>query len=145
MQQRFGALDDFPPELANTIANYCYRWALLTCNAELRVHVVNSANYAEAQGSPAAYRESLQQALQYFPDALAQLRTVRQERGHGDFTSFCTLFVDKYKYNIVNASALRRRIARVFGRIDEIPDLYRTLKSVAVAGEEAPASAVVAA
>ena len=139
MDERFGTLDDLPGALADTVANYCYQWALLTHNAELRVHVVNSVAYAIAEGRPVAYYDSLEIALRHLPDAVAELHAVRQQFGKDAFSKACELFLDRYKYNIENlhgGSSLRRKIQRAFSRSYEIGDLYQTLRSVSSARNE---------
>ncbi len=147
MEERFATLDDLPGALADTIANYCYQWALLTHNSELRVHVVNSVAYTIAQGCPVAYCYNLEKALRLLPDAVAELRAVRQQSGEDAFSRACELFLDKYRYNIENlegGSSLRRKIHRAFSRSYEIGDLYQTLRSVSSAGNERLANATIA-
>jgi len=133
MDERFGTLDDLPGALADTVANYCYQWALLTNSSELRVHVVNSVAYTIAEGCPVAYCDNLEKALRLLPGAVAELRAVRQQFGEDAFSKACELLLDKCKYNIENlqgGSSLWRKIQRAFSRSYEISDLYQTLRSV---------------
>src|SRR5437016_11876862 len=102
MEERFATLDDLPGALANTVANYCYQWALLDNNSELRVIVVNSAAYARARGCPAAHHDNLETALRQLPDAVAGQRAVRRQFGEDSFLRDCELLLDRYKYNLDN-------------------------------------------
>jgi hypothetical protein len=128
LRVNFGSLDDLPDEVANTIANHCYDWILLTSEPTLPRIVVGRRETTEGRRREIAWR------LAHFVDELADLRDLRRSEGERAFAQACELFVDVHKYRIVAAhhkSALRRKIERMLKGSGEIPDLYGLMRDSA--------------
>lgn len=126
LRDDFGALDDFPDDVANTVSNYCYRWILLRSEPALPRIIVQPPKMMDAHQDEIAWR------LDCFPEELARLRSIRRSNGERAFSHACALFVDKYKYGIADAdrkSGLRRKIERIFKRTGEMRELYGLMKT----------------
>jgi hypothetical protein len=127
---RFGPLVDFPDEVANTIANFCYRWILLTSEPALPRIVVQS-NKVKATELVDEYRVELACKIDNLSKELMELREIRSSIGERAFSAACELFVDRHKYGISDPdrkSCVRRKVERLLKRTGEIPELLSVMK-----------------
>jgi hypothetical protein len=143
LESRFGNLDDLPDELADTVANYCYRWALLENDRGIRRRLVR---HLPAGTDPEQrlkdHDAALASAIERFPSMLKALRDLRRTDGDAVFSRSCELFVDRFKYRIPGAeqkSRIRRAVERRLRRSEEIHGLYRVLLSVCAPERATPA------
>jgi hypothetical protein len=143
LESRFGNLDDLPDELADTVANYCYRWALLENDPGIRRRLVR---HLPAGTDPEQrlrdHDAALASAIERFPSMLKALRDLRRTDGDAVFSRSCELFVDRFKYRIPDAeqkSRIRRAVERRLRRSEEIGGLYRVLLSVCAPERATPA------
>ena len=132
--QSLGALDDLGPELADTVANVYYRYALVTGTVS---NLALALGTAEGDGLTAEIGVIM--AQQEYIDEMIQ--AVRRAAHDSKVTERMKLFtLDTVKYRIANASKksnLRRAIERRVAAVNEIAGLYERMRALPYAlGDE---------
>jgi hypothetical protein len=123
--QSLGALDDLGPDLADTVANVYYRYALVTgtvSNLALALGTGEGDNLEAEIGIIMVQQEYIDEMIQ----------AVRRA-GHGTrVAKRMKLFtLDTVKYRIANASkksAIRRAVERRLANVGEIAGLYERMR-----------------
>ena len=130
-------LDDLPKELANTIANVFYKYALLSIEAQeaqdafpSRILKMDGNNYRERIN---AYVRAAHSTKIDYEAAINFVRILRNVDKINDFYQYdgiVAFILDCLKYNIKkasNKSRLVRMIERKFKKVDEIPNLIELM------------------
>jgi len=134
--QSLGALDDLGPELADTVANVYYRYALVTGTV---------SNLALALGTPEGDDLTAEIGVivaqqEYVDEMIKALRRARHDPAVAKRMKLLTL--DTLKYRIANASkksAIRRAVERRLASVREIAGLYERMGAPFSAAEGAQA------
>lgn len=124
LHRTLGSLDDFRPEVQNTVANIYYKFHLLRKHGFPDPLEIQSAE---------SFANSVSEIISAHECAPDMLRTIREEaKNNKIFFSFVQqYFLDIFKYRIKNAedkSAIRRTIERPFYRPAEIECLYEIMR-----------------
>ena len=123
-----GTLDDLGPELADTIANVYYRYALATSTVSNLALALGTA----ARGADLTAEIGVIMAQQEYVDEMIQaVRRVGHNPELAERMKFLTL--DTLKYRIANASkksTIRRAVERRLVNINEIAGLYERMRAL---------------
>jgi hypothetical protein len=123
--QSLGTLDDLGPELANTVANVYYRYALATST-------VSDLKFALGVGADDELTAEIGViiAQQEYVDAM--IYAVRRARQNPELAKRMTLLaLDTLKYRITKPSeksAVRRAVERRFSTVKEIEGVYDRMR-----------------
>jgi hypothetical protein len=126
-----GALNDLGPELADTVANVYYRYALATGTVD---------DLAFALGMPNDLTTEIEIIVaqqEYIDEMIKALRRTGRE-GHV-VERMKLIILDTFKYRIENAAqktALRRAIERRLANFNEIAGLYQRVRDLVTEPEE---------
>jgi hypothetical protein len=127
LSRSLGTLDDLGAELADTVANIYYRYALVTGTVSDLVLALGTAagdNVTEEIGVIMAQQE-------YVDDMIRAVRRARRDTQLAERMKLLTL--DTLKYRIADPSkksAIRRALERRFARVNEIKGLYSRMRAV---------------
>jgi hypothetical protein len=133
--QSLGALDDLGAELADTVANVYYRYALVTStvsNLALALGTQEGDELTAEIGVIIAQQE-------YIDEMIQAVR--RTEHTSKVAESMKRLTLDTVKHRIANASkksAFRRALERRRAKVNEIAGLYARMRALLSAPEEEP-------
>lgn len=126
IQTDIGSMSDLPYELANTVANYYYKFHSLFL--DLKTHplpamVSKEENIFTGIGKYLNEAEMMLPLIKCLPGLVKGLRQIDNK---SEYEFLLNLILDVYKYDIKNATSkigLRRMIERQFKTVNEIPNL----------------------
>jgi hypothetical protein len=129
-----GSLDDLGSELADTVANVYYRYALATSTvSDLALALGTSVRGADLTAEIGV----IMAQQEYVDDMIQAVRRARRNPETAQRVRLLTL--DTLKYRIANAStksALRRAIERRLANVHEISGLYERMRALPTPGGE---------
>jgi hypothetical protein len=134
IKSEIGTLSDLPPELANTIANYYYKFYLFSLDMQknpIPSMVSKEKDIFKGLKKFSLEAETRLAMMEILPSNINELRSIDKNRNPGKYYSFLFLLLDVYKYEIKNTSkksGLRRMIERHFKKVNEIPNLVELLR-----------------
>lgn len=123
-----GAIDDLPPELANTIANYYYKANEYATGVAEDKMLQGDNDPLQAQLSYSMEAEAILCFIDKIPDMVTAIRTINKFTQPNIYNFATNFAIDALKYNIPNVekkSGLRRILERPFRKLklSEIPNL----------------------
>jgi hypothetical protein len=129
--QSLGSLDDLGPELADTVANVYYRYALATGTATDLTLAFALGTVVEG-GDLRAEIGVIMAQQEYVDDMVLAVRRARHDPGLAERMKLLTL--DTFKFRIANAatkSGMRRSLERRLAKTHQISGLYERMLAVA--------------
>ena len=126
-------LDDMPTELANTIANIYYKFALLSIESEEMPFPFGKApgrDSREKMNNYVEYSIKVKAEFEAVPKFVQVLRECKKNNSP-EYDGILHFVLDNLKYNIKNAtfkSLIVRKMERPFKKVDEIEGLVDLMK-----------------
>ena len=134
-----GTLEDLGPELANTVANVYYRYALASGNVDnLALALGMAPPTTQSAHGDLMTEVGVIMAQQEYIDEMVQRMRLARDKDAKAAEYLRVLALDTFKYRIANAmkkSAIRRAVERRLMRANEIAGLYERMRVFVSAAE----------
>lgn len=129
IKEKIGTIKDLPPELANSLANFYYRYFLILnelSNGSLPSIVSKNKDIFKGLKQFSYESEKILSFIGLIPEQVHALRQFKSNGQPNLYKMWTDLMLDIYKYDIKNATrkiGLRRFIERKFKNVKEIDGL----------------------